>query len=256
MAGRTVLVTGASLGLGYAMARGFAATGARVAMFARRPGPLLEARERIVSETGAEVATEACDVADADALERAFRSVTASLGPVDVLVNNAGRAATGPFVSLTDEDWQADFDLKLFAAIRLTRAVWPQMVQQRFGRIINILNTAAKAPPPNSAPTSVTRAAGMALTKVLAGEGAPHNVLVNAILIGFLESDQIRRQHDASDGSLTFEEFIARSGKRLPMGRMGKAEDCAKLALFLASDAADYLTGCAINLDGGLSPVP
>jgi NAD(P)-dependent dehydrogenase (short-subunit alcohol dehydrogenase family) len=95
----------------------------------------------------------------------------------------------------------------------------------------------------------------MALTKVLAGEGAPHNVLVNAILIGFLESDQIRRQHDASDGSLTFEEFVARSGKRLPMGRMGKAEDCAKLALFLASDAADYLTGCAINLDGGLSPV-
>ncbi len=123
------------------------------------------------------------------------------------------------------------------------------------GRIINLLNTAAKAPPPNSAPTSVTRAAGMALTKVLAGEGAPHNILVNALLIGFLKSDQIRRMFDASGANQSLEEFIDAAGKRLPMGRMGEAQECANLALFLASDAASYVTGTAINMDGGLSKV-
>ena len=91
---------------------------------------------------------------------------------------------------ITDEIWREDFDQKLFAAIRLTRLVWPQMKERRWGRIINVLNIGAKAPRPGSAPTSVTRAAGMALTKVLAGEGAPHNVLVNALLVGLIEADQ------------------------------------------------------------------
>jgi NAD(P)-dependent dehydrogenase (short-subunit alcohol dehydrogenase family) len=177
------------------------------------------------------------------------------LGPVDIPVNNAGKAEARPFEDVSDAIWQADLDLKLFAAIRLTRLVWPHMKAQRFGRIINLLNTHAKTPAANTAPTSVTRAAGMALSKVLAGEGAPHNILVNALLIGRIVSDQIRRGHAASDGSLSLEEFIARAGARLPMGRMGEARECASVALFLASDAASYLTGCAINMDGGLSPV-
>ncbi|MDP6375044.1 MAG: SDR family oxidoreductase [Pseudomonadales bacterium] len=253
--GRTALITGASLGLGYAMADAYAAAGARVGLLARREQPLIEAREALIAKHGGQVAIYSCDVADAHQLIAAHQHIVDAIGEVDILVNNAGKAAVQPFTTITDEEWQADLDLKLFAAIRLTRAVWPHMVARRSGRVINILNTAAKAPAANTAPTSITRAAGMALTKVLSAEGASHNVLVNALLIGFIKSDQIRRQHEASGHGATLEEFIAEAGKRLPMGRMGEAEECANLALFLASDAASYITGCAINMDGGLSRV-
>jgi len=192
---------------------------------------------------------------DPEAVTNAHAAVVDALGDIDILVNNAGKAATKPFMELTDQDWQDDIDLKLMAAVRLTRLVWPAMQTKNRGRIINLLNTAAKAPPPNSSPTSVTRAAGMALTKVLAGEGASHNILVNALLIGFIKSDQIRRMHLASGSNLSLEEYIAAAGSKLPMGRMGEAEEVANLALFLASDAASYVTGCAINMDGGLAKV-
>ncbi len=113
-----------------------------------------------------------------------------AFGKVDILVNNAGVSRAGAFETLTDERMQEDLDQKLFAAIRMTRLVWPQMKERRWGRVINVLNIGAKAPRAASAPTSISRAAGMALTKVLAGEGAPHNVLVNALLVGIIEADQ------------------------------------------------------------------
>jgi len=96
----------------------------------------------------------------------------------------------------------------------------------------------------------------MALTKVLSAEGAPHNILVNALLIGFIKSDQIHRRYQAAETEQSFDEFVAAAGARLPMGRMGEPEEVANLALFLASDAASYVTGCAINMDGGVSKVP
>ena len=255
LSGRTALITGASLGLGRAMAAAMHGAGANVALLARREDVLEAARKAIAAEPGGEVAIYPCDVTAPAEIERAVERIEAELGPVDVLVNNAGQSQTGRFEDLTDAVWQYDLDLKLFAAIRFARLVFPGMKERRWGRIINLLNTAAKAPPPGSAPTSVSRAAGMALTKVLAGEGAPHNVLVNALLIGSIKSDQIRRAYERSDRSSSFEEFVAAAGKSLPMGRMGEAEECANVALFLASDAASYLSGCAINMDGGLSRV-
>jgi len=255
--GRTALITGASLGLGYATAKAFYLAGAKVAILARRDKPLEEAVENIgaLPSEGAEITSYVCDVSDPDQINQTHDRVVADLGAVDILVNNAGQSSAMPFLKISDETWQADLDLKLFAAIRLTRLVWPQMQAKGWGRVINVLNTAAKAPPPNSAPTSVTRAAGMALTKVLAGEGAPHNILVNAMLIGSIKSDQIRRLHEARGNERSLQEFVAAAGERLPMGRMGEAEECGNLALFLASDAASYITGCAINMDGGLSKV-
>jgi NAD(P)-dependent dehydrogenase (short-subunit alcohol dehydrogenase family) len=256
--GRTALITGASLGIGRATAAAFVAAGARVAILARRPGPLEEACESINAQPRAEGAFArgfVCDVADAAQIERVVGDVQDTLGPVDILVNNAGKAAAGPFLEITDSDWYADIELKLMAAVRLTRLVWPHMQAQQWGRIINLLNVFAKTPDARTAPTSVTRAAGMALTKVLAGEGAPHNILVNAMLIGFIKSDQIRRQHERSGTDQSLDEFMAAAGARLPMGRMGEAEEVANLALFLASEAGSYVTGCAINMDGGLSRV-
>lgn len=255
--GKTALITGGSMGLGKAMATAFHGAGASVALVARRQEQLDEAAAEIeaTSEGPGKVVTLSCDVSQADQLETTHAAAVDALGTIDILVNNAGKSEAHPFMSVTDEIWQGDLDLKLFAAIRLTRLVFPQMCEQRWGRIINILNTAAKAPGARSAPTSVSRAAGMALTKVLAGEGAPHNVLVNALLIGRIESDQSRRAYDAQQREQSYEEYLAASGKSLPMGRMGEAHECGNVALFLASEYASYLTGCAINMDGGLSPV-
>ena len=257
LSGRSALITGGSMGLGKAMATAFHGAGASVAIVARRETELDAAQNDIkeASDASGNVVAIACDVTDAEQLNAAHAKAVAELGAIDILVNNAGKSEAHPFMNVTDDIWQSDLDLKLFAAIRLARLVFPGMCERRWGRIINILNTAAKAPSARSAPTSVSRAAGMALTKVLAGEGAPHNVLVNALLIGRIESDQSRRAYDAQPREESYEEYLAASGQSLPMRRMGEAHECGSVALFLASEYASYLTGCAINMDGGLSPV-
>jgi 3-oxoacyl-[acyl-carrier protein] reductase len=251
--GRKALVTGGSRGIGFAIARRFAEAGADIAIMARRSGPLDEAAAAIGLRPGQKVVAVSCDVARPDDIKSGFERVIQAFGSIDILVNNAGTSNSGPFEQITDELWQQDIDLKLFAAIRLTRLAWPLMRQQKWGRVINVLNTAAKAPRPGSAPTSVTRAAGMALTKVLAGEGAPYQILVNALLVGFIESDQWVRR--AEKAGVPLADFLAGMAKDIPLGRVGKAEEFANVACFLASDAGSYVTGTAINVDGGRSPV-
>jgi NAD(P)-dependent dehydrogenase (short-subunit alcohol dehydrogenase family) len=253
--GRTAVITGGSRGLGLAMATRFAASGADVAILARRPDALAEAQAAIAATARGRVEAVSCDVSQADALQRAFETVMARLGRVDIVVNNAGTSRMVPFEQTTDAIWQEDLDLKLFAAIRLTRLAWPQMKARGWGRVINVLNTGAKAPRAGTAPTTISRAAGMALTKVLAGEGAPHGILVNALLVGLIVTDQVRQWHRQRGGDRTLEEFIADTGRPVPLGRMGTAEEFAAVACFLASDAAGYVTGTAINVDGGSSPV-
>lgn len=255
MDGRKALITGGSRGLGYAMALKFAQSGADIALVARREDVLETARAEIAQATGRKIWARSCDVADGDALADLHGEMVKEFGNADILVNNAGSSIRGRFENITDEMWQADLDLKLFGAIRLARLCLPAMKAQRWGRILNILNIGARAPRAQGAPTQVTRAAGLALTKVLAGDGAPHGVLVNALLTGTIVTDQIRRRHERSDGSLTLPEFIADSGKHIPLGRMGTAEEYANVACFLASDAGSYVTGTAVNIDGGMSPV-
>ena len=174
---------------------------------------------------------------------------------MDILVNNAGTSNAKPFLEVGAQDWLDDFNLKFFSAAQLCRLCIPDMRSQNWGRIINTLNSAAKAPSAASCPTSVARAAGMAMTKALASEFASDGVLVNALNTGFLVSHQwvTRWQNEHSDK--TFEEFTETIGTRIPIGRMGEAQEFANLALFLASDAASYLTGASINIDGGLTPV-
>ena len=253
LTGRKALITGGSKGLGLAIARTFAEAGADVAIMARRQGPLDEAAAMIGSRPGQRVLAIACDVRGAADIAAGFAKVTEAFGHIDILVNNAGTSNANPFESVTDAQWQEDIDLKLFAAIRLVRLAWPQMKQQKWGRVINVLNIGAKAPRAASAPTSVTRAAGMALTKVLAGEGAPHGILVNALLVGFIESDQWVQR--AGKAGVPVADFLANMGKEIPMGRVGTAQEFANAACFLASDAASYITGTAINVDGNRSPV-
>jgi NAD(P)-dependent dehydrogenase (short-subunit alcohol dehydrogenase family) len=253
--GRAAVITGGSKGLGLAMGLKFAQAGGDVAILARNPEALEQAKATIKAASKGKVAAIACDVAKGDDVKRAVDQVMKELGKVDILVNNAGQSQTGKFLEITDETWQADLDLKLFAAIRLARLVMPQMQQRKWGRIINVLNVGAKAPAAASAPTSVSRAAGLALTKVLANEGAPHNVLVNALHVGIIVSDQVARQHKAAGTNVSLEDFIKEKGKAVPMGRMGEAEEFANMALFLASNGGSYVTGTSINVDGGRSPV-
>ncbi len=253
--GRVAVITGGSMGIGLAIATRMAASGADVALLARRPEVLAAARTSVEAGARGRILTVSCDVAKADDVARAYAEVMAGLGRVDILVNNAGTSQTGAFTSITDEVWPADLDLKLFAAIRLTRLAWPQMTERRWGRVINVLNIGAKAPKAGGAPTVVSRAAGMALTKVLAGEGAAHNILVNSLHVGLIESDQWVRRHAQQQSNAPYEEFLAQMGRGIPMGRVGTAEEFANVACFLASDAAGYVTGTSINVDGNLSPV-
>jgi 3-oxoacyl-[acyl-carrier protein] reductase len=253
--GRSAVITGGSKGLGLAMAERFAASGADVAILARNPETLAEAKQKIAAGAKGRVAAISSDVSKAADIRRAYDQVMSEFGKIDIFVNNAGQSIRGPSEELTDEMWQSDLDLKLFAQIRLARLVFPQMKQRRWGRIISVLNIGAKAPGPDSAPTSVSRAAQMAFTKVLSGEGAPHNVLVNSLHVGVIVSDQIVRRHQREGANVSLEAFIAQAGRAVPLGRMGRAEEFANVACFLASDAASYVTGCAINVDGGRSPV-
>ena len=254
MKDRVAVVTGGSKGIGLAVARRFAGSGAKVAILARGAQGLKAAREQLAKD-GLEVHDYVCDVAKAADISAAYDNVVKDFGSIDILVNNAGTSRAMPFETVTDQVWQEDLDLKLFAAIRFSRLVWPGMKARKWGRIINVLNVGAKAPAAASTPTSVSRAAGMALTKVMANEGAAHNILVNAMLVGLIVSDQWVKRHAERAPDTDFDAFTRDLAKGVPLGRMGTAEEFANLACFLASDQGSYITGTAINVDGGRSPV-
>ncbi|HVC50531.1 MAG TPA: SDR family oxidoreductase [Stellaceae bacterium] len=255
LAGRSAIVTGGSKGLGLAIAQEYARSGADVAILARDQSALNDAKALIQKDAKGKVLAISCDVSKAGPIEAACAQCNSEFGKVDIFVNNAGQSTRGPSETITDAQWQSDLDLKLMAQVRFCRILLPLMKQRKWGRIISVLNIGAKAPGADSAPTSVSRAAQMAFTKALSMEGAPHNVLVNSLHVGVIVSDQIVRRHAREGANVSLEDFIAQAGKAVPMGRMGRAEEFANVATFLASDAASYVTGCAINVDGGRSPV-
>jgi 3-oxoacyl-[acyl-carrier protein] reductase len=254
--GKSAIVTGGSKGLGLAIAEEYFASGADVAVLARDAGALAEAKQKIQARGGkGKIAAISCDVSKADAIKQACDQIISEFGKVDIFVNNAGQSTRGPSETITDEMWQADLDLKLFAQIRFCRLLMPAMKERKWGRIISVLNIGAKAPGPDSAPTSISRAAQLAFTKVLSQEGAPYNVLANSLHVGVIVSDQIVRRHAREGTNVSLEDFIKKAGESVPLGRMGRAEEFASVACFLASDAASYVTGTSINVDGGRSPI-
>jgi 3-oxoacyl-[acyl-carrier protein] reductase len=251
--GRSAIITGGSKGIGFAIAKRFAESGADVAIVARGRESLDAAVSDIKSVTNGHVIGVQGDVAKAEDVQRAYDEAMAAFGKLDIVVNNAGTSRAGPFEAMSDKLLQEDLDLKLFAAVRFCRLVIPQMKERRWGRIINVLNIGAKAPRAASAPTSLSRAAGMALTKALASEYAPYNILVNGLLVGLIEADQHVQR--AKSRGVSLEDYKAGMAKEIPLGRFGRAEEFANMACFLASDAGSYVTGTAINIDGGRSPV-
>jgi len=253
LTGKVALITGGSEGMGRAAARKLAEEGAKVAICARRPDVLNAATAAVEEATGRRVLAVAADVSDHDAIRALVARVRAELGEIDILVNNAGMSQAMSLEKTDDAIWQTDIDLKLMAAVRLCQAVIPAMRDRGDGRIVNITNTGGKAARPGGIPTSVTRAAGLNLTKALAGEYAGDNVRVNSICIGLVKSGQWERRAAAEGADL--DQYYEEVGERVPLGRVGEAEEFADLVAFLVSDRAAYITGTAINFDGGMCPV-
>ena len=251
MKDRVAVVTGGSKGIGIAVARRFAESGAKVAILARGAADLKAAREQFAKD-GLQVHDYVCDVSKAEDISTTYDRIVKDHGKVDVLVNNAGTSRAMPFETVTDAIWQEDLDLKLFAAIRLSRLVWPGMKQRKWGRIINVLNIGAKAPAAASTPTSVSRAAGMALTKAMANEGAAHNILVNAMLVGLIVSDQWVQRHCPGADRISTPSPAPRQGYR--WGGWARRR-IRQPRLLPGTDQGSYITGTAINVDGGRSPV-
>jgi 3-oxoacyl-[acyl-carrier protein] reductase len=249
--GKVAIVTGGSEGLGRAAVERLARSGVRVTACARRKDVLERAMDDVRKATGGEVVAVPADVSRAEGCEAVVAATLERFGGVDILLNNAGTSAAAGFEAVDDAAWQADFDLKVMAAIRLCRLVVPSMKQRGGGRIINVTNLGGKAPRAQGLPTSLSRAAGINLTKSLASEYAPHRILVNTICIGLVKSAQMAKR--AKDGDV--EAHYRELGKRVPIGRIAEASEFADLVAFLASERAAYITGTAINFDGGMSPV-
>ncbi len=250
--GRVAIVTGGSDGLGRATAARLAAEGCKVAICGRREDHLQATAVAITGQTGAEVLACRADVSKAADIENLVAATMAKFGGVDIVINNAGASAAASLEALDDEAWQRDIDLKLMAAVRMCRRVVPILRERGGGSIVNATIVGGKAPAARSLPTSVTRAAGINLTKSLANEYASANIRVNTICIGLIKSAQWERRATAERPLQTLYDEMA---VRVPLGRMGEAEDYADLAAFLVSDRATFITGAAINLDGGMSPV-
>ena len=248
--GKIAAVTGGSDGIGRATALRLAQEGAHVAICARRQEPL----DKVAGElrkTGAQVLAVSADMSKKADVERFIKAVVGQFGRIDILVNNAGTSARGKFLELDDEAWSSDLELKVFGAIRCTRLAVPYMKKQGGGRIINITISSAKQPGAESYPTSVSRAAGLALTKALSKEYAPDNILVNTVCIGKIKSGQHERRY--SKQGVSADEYYRQTSKDIPLGRVGEAEEVANVIAFLASNAASYVTGTSVNLDGGMS---
>ncbi|MFF2481523.1 SDR family NAD(P)-dependent oxidoreductase [Paenibacillus sp. NPDC058071] len=253
--GKVALITGGSKGIGLATALLLASEGAQVAIVARDEKGLEEAAARIEEQTGGRPLTIAADVAKREQCERAVELTAEHFGSLDILVNNAGTSAAAPFERVEAEGWLDDLDLKLFGAVHFAKAALPHMKKAGGGAIVNVTAVAGKTPPASSLPTSVSRAAGLALTKAMSKDLAGNRIRVNAVCIGLIRSAQIERMWQSSHSELTWEQFSALPGHGIPLGRIGEAEEAARAIAFLVSDAASYVTGTAINIDGGKSSV-
>lgn len=253
LAGKVALITGGSEGIGRATALSLAREGARVAICARRPDVLEAAGEHIRSLTGADVLAVQADVRQPAELEKVVAAVRDQFGPITILVNNAGTSAAAPFETVDDDAWAVDLELKLMAAVRASRLVISDMRAAGGGRIVNLTNIGAKQPGAGSLPTSVSRAAGIALTKAMSKDLARHNILVNSVCIGLIKSAQIERMAGRRFPDLPLDQGWQRMGDGIPLGRIGETEEAADLITFLVSARASYITGVAINLDGGTS---
>ena len=257
---KVAIITGGSDGIGKAAAQSMAQEGASVVIVARRSDVLEEAVLDIKAATEGQVLPISADVTDPDSARSIVENTVNQFGRVDILVNNAGTSMAKPFEDVSKEDWEYDFDLKVWGAVRLIQESIPEMRKVGGGRIINVTNLGGRTPGPASMPTSISRAAGIAITKGLSKDLAKDNILVSTVCIGLIKSGQHQRRFDAriqNEPDLSIDAFYDQLavGRSVPLGRVGEPEEAGDVIAFLASERASYLTGIAVNLDGGASAV-
>ena len=246
--GKNVLVTAGSKGIGLAAALGYHAAGARVAICGRSQDNLDVAAAQMPGCLAVQA-----DVSDAGDIERLITTVNKQLGGIDILVNNAGGPPPGLFEQLDDEQWQQAVELTLMSVVRLTRLVLPHMREQKWGRIVNISSSGVRAPVPNLTLSNSIRMAVLGWAKTLANQVAGDNVLVNTVCPGFTDTDRIKEilaNQSAATGK-SVEEIAAGMAAQIPVGRIGQPREIGDVAVFLGSEAASFITGQAITVDGG-----
>jgi 3-oxoacyl-[acyl-carrier protein] reductase len=239
LGGKTAFVTGSTRGIGLAIARALHGAGAKVAIVGRDQ----DRAEAVASELGARSTAVACDVALADQVEAAIAAAERTLGPIDVLVNNAGLTRDNILLRLTDADWDAVLDANLKGAFHTTRAVIKGMMKRRAGRIINITSIVGLTGNKGQANYAASKAGLIGFTKSVAKEYASRGILANCIAPGFIETDMTGALPDEARTTLL---------QDIALGRLGRPEDVAGAALFLASDLAGYITGQVLIVDGGM----
>jgi 3-oxoacyl-[acyl-carrier protein] reductase len=240
--GKTALVTGASMGIGRAIAKGLAAEGVRVCIAARRRPLLEELRREIAAAGGPDATLVEIDVMTDDAPSHLARAALDALGQVDILVNSAGGSKPAISIDASDSAWEEAMTLNFARVRQLTHALLPGMIEHKWGRVINI---SGKSEPERLIAATPSKAAIHAWAKGLSREVGRHGITVNSIPPGRIMSEQIRQKYS--------EEFRARqSAEEIPVGRYGEPEELAALAVFLASPLAGYITGAVLPVDGGL----
>ncbi len=251
LAGRTVLVTGGSKGIGFACAAAFAAEGARVAISSRSLDTLAAA-SKALKEKGHEVVTVAADLVDPKSAPELVAQVERRLGPVEVLVNCAGAAKRYAPADLDMQAWHSAMDSKYFTYVHAMQAVLPGMVGRKRGAIVNIIGQGGKVANPSHLPGGSANAALMLVSVGLASAYGRQGIRVNAINPGVTLSERAKAGHAAEAKTLGITEEQARQQgeQRIPLGRYARPEEIAAVAVFLASDRASYVTGTVISMDG------
>jgi 3-oxoacyl-[acyl-carrier protein] reductase len=241
---QVALVTGGSRGIGRGIVTAFAAEGAKVACIYRGNQAAAEQLAAEVQQAGGTVLALQCDVTNAAEVEQVVERIEKELGPVNILVNNAGIIRDGLFVGMSAEDWNAVLQTNLGGTFNFCRALAMKMARQRKGRIINISSVAAEYTNPGQTNYAASKGAVNAFTRALAVELAKRGITVNAIAPGFIETDMSANvRNKAGD----------RIAKAIPLKRLGQPADIARVAVFLASADAGYMTGQVLTVDGGLS---
>jgi 3-oxoacyl-[acyl-carrier protein] reductase len=239
LGGKTAFVTGSTRGIGLAIARALHAAGARVAIVGRDAGRA----QSVAGELGERAAGIACDVAMAEQVDAALGAAESALGPVDILVNNAGLTRDNLLLRLTDADWDAVLDANLKGAFHTTRVAVKGMMKRRSGRIINVTSVVGLTGNKGQANYAASKAGLIGFTKSVAKEYAGRGILANCIAPGYIETDMTSGLPEAAKATLL---------QGIALGRLGRPEDVAGTALFLASDLAAYITGQVLVVDGGL----
>ena len=254
LSNKVALVSAASKGLGKAIATELSQEGALVAICARGEERLMQTKEEIEKKTGNKVFAQVADITLYEDIKSFVKNVRKELGPIDILVTNAGGPPAGEFFDFDDKAWENAFNLNLMSVIRLIREVVPDMMDKKWGRIINMSSISVKQPIANLILSNVIRAGVIGLTKSLSNELAKYNILVNSVAPGYIMTERVEnlvRATSEKEG-ISREDVLARLTASTPLKRVGQPLEIGAVVAFLASERASYITGQTILVDGGM----